>query len=417
VLVPPALRLRALRHVHAAHMGMVRTKALSRVLFWWPGVSADIEKMVATCPACQATRARSPRLPTTPWPSPGAPWSRLHIDFAGPFMGKHFLVVVDAHSGWADAYEVRGPTTEETMRCLNVCFRFNGLPYSLVSDNGSAFIARKFRDFCAQRGIKQLFTAPRHPSSNGRAERYVRTLKEILRRLPAGVDFQEKLDIALESLRSTPGKDGLSPAQRLMGRAVRTAVSLVIPAPEVQTAKLDHAFSPGDTVWYQRHGDTHWRPATVQATQGARMLRVSEDGTSEAVRHVDQLRRRQQTTATVKGPPKVLPDLPANQSQSAFVQPQVPPLVTDGGLPILDSRRSHSQGVATPPAGSANPQVADGTPSVMSPVGLADPQAADSTQLPAAPVSRDPHVTQHQITSVKICRNFSCFERFRFNYV
>ena len=36
------------------------------------------------------------------WEWPSQPWSILHIDFAGPFMGKMFLVIVDAHSKWLD---------------------------------------------------------------------------------------------------------------------------------------------------------------------------------------------------------------------------------------------------------------------------------------------------------------------------
>ena len=36
--------------------------------------------------------------PLHPWVWPEAPWRRIDIDFAGPFMGKMFFVVVDAHS-------------------------------------------------------------------------------------------------------------------------------------------------------------------------------------------------------------------------------------------------------------------------------------------------------------------------------
>ena len=39
---------------------------------------------------------------------PGQPWSRLHLDFAGPYMGHMFLVLVDAHSKWLDAHIING---------------------------------------------------------------------------------------------------------------------------------------------------------------------------------------------------------------------------------------------------------------------------------------------------------------------
>ena len=36
--------------------------------------------------------------PLHPWVWPDAPWRRIHIDYARPFLGKMFFVVVDAHS-------------------------------------------------------------------------------------------------------------------------------------------------------------------------------------------------------------------------------------------------------------------------------------------------------------------------------
>ena len=32
------------------------------------------------------------------WEFPEGPWRRIHVDFAGPFQGKRFLIVVDAYS-------------------------------------------------------------------------------------------------------------------------------------------------------------------------------------------------------------------------------------------------------------------------------------------------------------------------------
>lgn len=259
----------------------------------------------------------------TPWPATDVPWGRIHVDFARPFYGKHFLVIVDAFSGWQDAYQVRGPTTEEAVRGLTVCFRFNGLPYTLVSDNGAAFSSHRFRDFCFQRGIKHLFTAPRNPSSNGAAERLVRSLKDILRRLPES-DFQTKLDTALDSLRSAPGPDGRSPSERLMGRTVRTALSLVRPSPQVQAPVLTNDLSPGDTVWYMRHGDPKWRPAKVDSCKGNLMVVVREDDGYLATRHLDQLRRRAPGATTVEPKTKLLIYVPVTTKP-----PQTPPVVNE----------------------------------------------------------------------------------------
>ena len=31
-------------------------------------------------------------------------WSLVHVDYAGPIVGKMFFVVVDAHSKWPEVY-------------------------------------------------------------------------------------------------------------------------------------------------------------------------------------------------------------------------------------------------------------------------------------------------------------------------
>jgi hypothetical protein len=38
------------------------------------------------------------------------PWTRLHVDYAGPFLGKMFLVLIDSHSKWMDVYPMNTTT-------------------------------------------------------------------------------------------------------------------------------------------------------------------------------------------------------------------------------------------------------------------------------------------------------------------
>ena len=62
----------------------------------------EIEEGVKHCDACQTHSKMPSSAPLHPWEWPNRPWSQLHLDYAGPFMGKMFLVVVDAHSMWLD---------------------------------------------------------------------------------------------------------------------------------------------------------------------------------------------------------------------------------------------------------------------------------------------------------------------------
>ena len=56
-----------------------------------------------------------------------------------------------------------------------------GIPRSLVSDNGKQFDNAKFKDFCAELGIKSYYLSPAHPQSNGQAKVTIRTLKAALK--------------------------------------------------------------------------------------------------------------------------------------------------------------------------------------------------------------------------------------------
>ena len=48
-------------------------------------------------------------------------------------------------------------------------------------DNGKQFYNPKFRDFCAKLGIKNYYSSPAHPQSNGQVEVTIRTLKAALK--------------------------------------------------------------------------------------------------------------------------------------------------------------------------------------------------------------------------------------------
>ena len=50
-----------------------------------------------------------------------------------------------------------------------------------MSDNGKQFDNPKFRDFCAELGIKNYYLSPAHPQSNGQAEVTIRNLKAALK--------------------------------------------------------------------------------------------------------------------------------------------------------------------------------------------------------------------------------------------
>ena len=114
VVVPERGWEYALTELHGGNLAMMRMKALARGLVWWPCLDSMIERAVKDCPQCQETQPTPPVQPMQPWSWSTCPWSRLHIDFAGPLDERIFLVIVDAHTKWMDVVPMKTATSSHT---------------------------------------------------------------------------------------------------------------------------------------------------------------------------------------------------------------------------------------------------------------------------------------------------------------
>jgi len=142
-------------------------------------------------------------VPLHPWQWPARPWTRLHIDFAGPVDGKMLLVIVDSHSKWIEVFSMTNATSSATIRYLRQVFAQFGVPESIVSDNGAQFTAADFKDFCRMNSIRHIQTAPYHPSSSGMAERAVQVIKQGIRKQSTGT-LNDKISRVLFQYHITP---------------------------------------------------------------------------------------------------------------------------------------------------------------------------------------------------------------------
>ena len=136
----------------------------------------SIEDLVKSCLECQQIGKAPPVAPLQPWERPTRVFQRLHIDFAGPFQGAMFFIVVDAYSKWPFVSAMKSTTVEKTIDELRRLFATYGIP-----DNGSQFTSEQFAVFMTMHGIRHTRTAPYHPATNGLAERFVQSLKHGLK--------------------------------------------------------------------------------------------------------------------------------------------------------------------------------------------------------------------------------------------
>ena len=66
----------------------------------------------------------------------------------------------------------------------------------LLSDNGSGYVSRAFRDYLNLVGIRHILAAPYHPQTNGKLERYHQSIKQDVNQVPYEVPGDLEVAIA-----------------------------------------------------------------------------------------------------------------------------------------------------------------------------------------------------------------------------
>ena len=316
VIIPSTLRNHILKLLHLGHFGMQRMKQLARSTVYWPRIDFDIENLCRKCTSCGQFQNKPDKPSIHPWMMPEKPWSRLHLDHAINFLGRNWLVLVDAYSKYPCIHPTTSTSSKSTTAILEQEFAHFGYPHTLVTDNATTFMSQEFQAWCKQRGIVHLTGAPYHPATNGAAERLIQSFKQALRK--SSLPPKEALQEFLMQYRRIPFASGLSPSELLNGRRIRTKIDTLVPSiphllqgrqsrqaskhsnaedSEV-VSKVEHHFSLGDPCYAlyfgpRRDRDPRWVPAIVTKVHGTRSVnvRVIPRGPTWR-RHLDQLRPR-----------------------------------------------------------------------------------------------------------------------------
>jgi transposase InsO family protein len=125
---------------------------------------------------------RRPSTKGTGFVQPVAPHEHWHIDIAyinvaGTFY--YLLSLLDGASRAIVHWDLRPQMTERDVECTLQRAResYPGHSPRIISDNGPQFVAKDFKEFIRVTGMSHVRITPYYPQSNGKIERWHKTLK------------------------------------------------------------------------------------------------------------------------------------------------------------------------------------------------------------------------------------------------
>ena len=321
------MRKGLINELHATHPGIVKMKALARSYLWWPAIDKDLEQKCRECIICQEHQKQPHPIPIHPWEFPNGPWIRIHIDYAY-IDNQDVLIVVDAYSKWIEAIRVINATASATIVAMRKLFASHGIPETLVSDNGTQFVSEEFSQFLMSNNVEHVQTAPKHPASNGLAERAVQTIKNAVKKLSNG-NLEMKLQKVLMRYRITPqATTGKSPSELLYRRRMRSRLDQVRPdlvrkVRMKQSSMQDHInqkrksrnFHVHDLVLVKNFasGPT-WLRGVVGGLLSSSMCEVDLEDGRKVRRHNDHVRIRTIPVLPVASSISVIPNVSVVQN-------------------------------------------------------------------------------------------------------
>ena len=104
-------------------------------------------------------------------------WLGRYGDICGTFY--YLCSILDGFSRYIVHWEIREAMKESDVEIIlqRTREKFPDAKPRIISDNGPQFIAKDFKEFIRISGMTHVKTSPYYPQSNGKLERYHRTIK------------------------------------------------------------------------------------------------------------------------------------------------------------------------------------------------------------------------------------------------
>jgi len=148
-----------------------------------------------------------------------------YINICGTFY--YLCSILDGFSRYIVHWEIRESMTEADVEIIlqRAREKFPDAKPRIISDNGPQFISKDFKEFIRISGMTHVKTSPYYPQSNGKLERYHRTVKGTCIRVKTPLSLEDARDLVTDfvdhynnkRLHSAIGY--VTPKDKLQGRA------------------------------------------------------------------------------------------------------------------------------------------------------------------------------------------------------
>ena len=184
------------QHHQLCHGGHNKVYRALKHHWHWPGMKADVRKIVTNCAACQllkAKRARAHRhFRSKVFCTPRTSWG---CDFYGVASSKakynNILGAIDLATAECRLFACKNRSAATVTECIlqGIVLR-DGCPLHIHSDAAKEFISKAMSRLCSLLGCKQTTTLAHHPTGNATIERLWQWVASCLKQMTKG-QYQE----------------------------------------------------------------------------------------------------------------------------------------------------------------------------------------------------------------------------------
>lgn len=183
------LRERVLAYVHGSittcHAGRGKTKERLKTKYYWPGMLQEADRFIRQCHTCQIRKARASDPGQIKCITSDNPMDLVSIDLVGPLQrtdrrNAYILSWIDHFTRVGDAVALTSKKAEEVGRGILELISRHGAPRRILSDRGGEFCSIWTRTLFKDLRLRGINTSGYAPQTNGKAERYHRSLIGLL---------------------------------------------------------------------------------------------------------------------------------------------------------------------------------------------------------------------------------------------